>query len=189
MTLAQSPTLADFGQDVWWLVLIKIVAAFAFGLVMTLLGVWFERRVVARMQTRPGPNRAGPFGLLQTLGDGLKMAFKEDITPRGADRVIYLIAPTISVVCALTALSVIPFGPMVSIFGHQTPLQVTDVQVSVLVLLAVSAVSVYGVVLGGWASGSPYPLLGGIRASAQLISYEVVAGPVAGGGVHARRHR
>ena len=176
MTLAQSPTLADFGQDVWWLVLIKIVAAFAFGVVMTLLGVWFERRVVAFMQTRPGPNRAGPFGLLQTLADGLKMAFKEDITPRGADRVIYLIAPTISVVCALTALSVIPFGPMVSIFGHRTPLQVTDVQVSVMVLLAVSALSVYGVVLGGWASGSPYPLLGGIRASAQLISYEVSLG-------------
>jgi len=176
VTLAQSPALTDFGQDVWWLVLIKIVAAFAFGVVMTLLGVWFERRVVAFMQTRPGPNRAGPLGLLQTLGDGLKMAFKEDVTPRGADRVIYLIAPTISVVCALTALSVIPFGPMVSIFGHRTPLQVTDVQVSVLVLLAASALSVYGVVLGGWASGSPYPLLGGIRASAQLISYEVSLG-------------
>ncbi len=176
MTLTQAPTLADFGRDVWWLVLIKILAAFVFGVVMTLLGVWFERRVVARMQTRPGPNRAGPLGLLQTLADGLKMAFKEDISPRGADRFVYFIAPAISAVCAITALSVIPFGPVVSIFGHRTPLQVTDVPVAVLVLLGVSAVSVYGVVLGGWASGSPYPLLGGIRASAQLISYEVSLG-------------
>lgn len=176
MTLTQAPTLADFGQDVWWIAAIKIVAAFAFGVVMTLLGVWFERRVVARMQTRPGPNRAGPFGLLQTLADGIKMAFKEDLSPRGADRFVYFIAPAISSVMALTALSVIPFGPMVSIFGQRTPLQVTDVPVAVLVLLAVSALSVYGVVLGGWASGSPYPLLGGIRASAQMISYEVSLG-------------
>jgi len=174
--LAQTPTLADFGQDVWWIVLIKILGAFVFGVVMTLLGVWFERRVVAFMQTRPGPNQAGPLGLLQTLADGLKMAFKEDIIPRGANRFVFLIAPAISVVCALTALSVIPFGPMVSMFGHQTPLQVTDVPVAVLVLLAVSAISVYGVVLGGWGSGSPYPLLGGLRASAQLISYEVALG-------------
>jgi NADH-quinone oxidoreductase subunit H len=176
MMLAQAPTLADFGQDVWWIVVIKILAAFLFGVVMTLLGVWFERRVVARMQTRPGPNRLGPFGLLQTLADGLKMAFKEDIRPRGADPPIFFIAPMISVVAALTALSVIPFGPIVSVFGQRTPLQVTDVPVAVLVLLAVSAVSVYGVVLGGWASGSPYPLLGGMRASAQLISYEVSLG-------------
>lgn len=171
-----SPTLADFGQDVWWIVILKILGAFVFGVVMTLLGVWFERRVIARMQTRPGPNRTGPFGLLQTLADGLKMAFKEDILPRNADKVVYFIAPAISAVAALTALAVIPFGPMVSVFGQRTPLQVTDVPVAVLVLLAVSALSVYGVVLGGWASGSPYPLLGGVRASAQLISYEVSLG-------------
>jgi NADH-quinone oxidoreductase subunit H len=176
VNLAQAPTLADFGQDVWWLIIIKVVAAFAFGVVMTLLGVWFERRMIGWMQVRPGPNRAGPFGLLQTLADGLKMAFKEDLRPRGADRLVFLIAPAISAVCALTALSVIPFGPMVSIFGERTPLQVTDVPVAVLVLLAVSALSVYGVVLGGWASGSPYPLLGGMRASAQMISYEVSLG-------------
>jgi NADH-quinone oxidoreductase subunit H len=176
VNLAQAPTLADFGQDVWWLIIIKVVAAFAFGVVMTLLGVWFERRMIGWMQVRPGPNRAGPFGLLQTLADGLKMAFKEDLRPRGADRLVFLIAPAISAVCALTALSVIPFGPMVSIFGERTPLQVTDVPVAVLVLLAVSALSVYGVVLGGWASGSPYPLLGGMRASAQMISYEVALG-------------
>src|SRR5690606_28078816 len=174
--VAQEPTLADFGQDVWWIVLIKILGAFVFGVVMTLLGVWFERRVVARMQTRPGPTRAGPFGLLQTLVDGIKMAFKEDIIPGAADRVIYFFAPAVSAIAALTALSVIPFGPTVSIFGQQTPLQVTDVPVAALVLLAVSALSVYGVVLGGWASGSPYPLLGGLRASAQMISYEVSLG-------------
>jgi NADH-quinone oxidoreductase subunit H len=176
VTVAQAPSLADFGHDSWWLILLKVLVAFGFGVVMTLLGVWFERRLIGWMQVRPGPNRAGPFGLLQTLADGLKMAFKEDIRPRGSDRMVYLIAPGISAVCALTALSVIPFGPIVSIFGERTPLQVTDVPVAVLVLLAVSALSVYGVVLGGWASGSPYPLLGGLRASAQMISYEVSLG-------------
>ncbi|MFV2113908.1 NADH-quinone oxidoreductase subunit NuoH [Micromonospora sp. LOL_025] len=174
--LAQDPTLADFGRDPWWLVLIKVVFAFVFGLLATLLGVWFERRVVGRMAVRPGPNQAGPFGLLQTLADGLKMAFKEDILPRAADKVVFFFAPTISVICAVTALAVVPFGPMVSIFGHWTPLQVTDVPVAVLVLLACSSLGVYGSVLGGWASGSTYPLLGGLRSSAQMISYEVTMG-------------
>ncbi|MGN9802905.1 NADH-quinone oxidoreductase subunit NuoH [Micromonospora sp. L32] len=174
--LAQDPTLADFGKDPWWLVLGKIVFAFVFGLLATLLGVWFERRVVGYMQVRPGPNQVGPFGLLQTLADGLKMAFKEDILPRTADKVVYFFAPTISVICAVTALSVVPFGPMVSIFGHWTPLQVTDVPVAVLVLLACSSMGIYGIVLGGWASGSTYPLLGGLRSSAQMISYEVAMG-------------
>jgi NADH-quinone oxidoreductase subunit H len=176
MTLAQDPTLADFGKDPWWLVLIKVVVAFVFGVVMTLLGVWFELRVVSRMQVRPGPNKVGPFGLLQTLADGLKMAFKEDIMPKAADKVVYFFAPTISAICAITALSVIPFGPMVSIFGHRTPLQVTDVSVAVLVILACSSLGIYGIVLGGWASGSTYPLLGGLRSSAQMISYEVAMG-------------
>ncbi|WP_422772837.1 NADH-quinone oxidoreductase subunit NuoH [Plantactinospora sp. WMMC1484] len=174
--LAQDPTLADFGKDPWWLVLIKIVAAFVFAVLATLLGVWFERRVVARMAQRPGLNQIGPFGLLQTLADGLKMAFKEDILPKSADKVVYFFAPTISVISAVTALSVVPFGPMVSIFGERTPLQVTDVSVAVLVLLACSSMGVYGIVLGGWASGSTYPLLGGLRSSAQMISYEVALG-------------
>ncbi|MFC7549100.1 NADH-quinone oxidoreductase subunit NuoH [Plantactinospora sp. GCM10030261] len=174
--LAQDPTLADFGRDVWWIVLIKVVAAFVFAVLATLLGVWFERRVVARMAQRPGPNQIGPLGLLQTLADGLKMAFKEDILPTKADKVVYFFAPTISVIAAVTALAVVPFGPMVSIFGHWTPLQVTDVQVAVLVVLAASSMGVYGIVLGGWASGSTYPLLGGLRSSAQMISYEVALG-------------
>ncbi|MER7420135.1 NADH-quinone oxidoreductase subunit NuoH [Micromonospora peucetia] len=174
--LAQDPTLADFGRDPWWLVLGKIVFAFVVAVLATLLGVWFERRVVGRMAVRPGPNQAGPFGLLQTLADGLKLAFKEDILPRTADKVVFFFAPVISVVCAVTALSVIPFGPMVSIFGHRTPLQVTDVPVAVLVVLALSSLAAYGIVLGGWASGSTYPLLGGLRATAQLISYEVAMG-------------
>src|SRR5690606_21295141 len=129
-----------------------------------------------RMAVRPGLNQVGPFGLLQTLADGIKGMLKEDLLPRAADKVVFFFAPTISAVLALTALSVIPFGPMVSIFGHQTPLQVTDVPVAVLVILACSAIGVYGIVLGVWASGSTYTLLGGLRSTAQVISYEVAIG-------------
>ncbi|HEX6967634.1 MAG TPA: NADH-quinone oxidoreductase subunit NuoH [Micromonosporaceae bacterium] len=174
--LAQDPTLQDFGQDPWWLVLIKIVGVFVFALLATILGVWFERRVIAYMAQRPGPNQAGPFGLLQTLADALKMAFKEDILPTKADKIVFLFAPTISVICSITAMAVIPFGPIVSIFGVQTPLQLTDVSVALLVVLACSSMAIYGIVLGGWASGSMYPLLGGLRSSAQMISYEVALG-------------
>jgi NADH-quinone oxidoreductase subunit H len=143
---------------------------------MILLGVWFERRVVARMAVRPGLNQVGPLGLLQTLADGIKGMLKEDLLPRTADKVVFFFAPTISAIFALTSLAVVPFGPMVSIFGHQTPLQVTDVPVAVLVILACSAIGVYGIVLGGWASGSTYPLLGGLRSTAQMISYEITMG-------------
>jgi NADH-quinone oxidoreductase subunit H len=128
------------------------------------------------MAVRPGPNQAGPFGLLQTLLDGIKGMLKEDVLPRTADKVVFFFAPTVSAIFALTSLAVIPFGPIVSIFHHRTPLQVTDVQVAVLITLACSAVGVYGIVLGGWASGSTYPLLGGLRSSAQMISYEVAMG-------------
>jgi NADH-quinone oxidoreductase subunit H len=176
MILAQDPTLADFGHDPWWLVLVKVVAVFVFLVVMTLFAIWYERRVVARMQVRPGPNRNGPFGLLQSLADGLKLAFKEDIMPKLADKVVYFFAPVISTVCAFTAFAIMPFGPIVSIFGTKTPLQLTDIPVAVLLVLACSGMGVYGVVLAGWASGSTYPLLGGLRSSAQMISYEVAMG-------------
>jgi NADH-quinone oxidoreductase subunit H len=176
MILAQDPTLADFGHDPWWLIIIKTVVVFVFGLSMILLGVWFERRVVARMAVRPGLNQVGPFGLLQTLADGIKGMLKEDLLPRTADKVVFFFAPTVSAVCAFTALAIVPFGPLVSIFGHRTALQLTDVPVAVLVILAASSMGVYGIVLGGWASGSTYPLLGGLRSSAQMISYEVSMG-------------
>jgi NADH-quinone oxidoreductase subunit H len=173
--LAQG-NLDEFGRDTWWLVLAKVVLVFVFLVIMTLFAIWYERRVVARMQVRPGPNRVGPFGLLQSLADGLKLAFKEDIMPTMAHKVVYFFAPVISTVAAFTAFSVIPFGPIVSVFGHKTPLQVTDVPIAVLVVLACSAMGVYGIVLGGWASGSTYPLLGGLRSAAQIISYEVAMG-------------
>jgi NADH-quinone oxidoreductase subunit H len=171
-----NPTLSQFGHDPWWITIIKIVAVFAFLVVMTLFAIWYERRVVARMQVRPGPNRVGPAGLLQSLADGLKLAFKEDIMPTLADKAIFFLAPVISAVCAFTAFAVIPFGPLVNLFGHVTPLQLTDVPVAVLVVLACSAMGVYGIVLAGYASGSTYPLLGGLRSAAQVISYEVAMG-------------
>jgi NADH-quinone oxidoreductase subunit H len=174
--LAAYGDLDAFGKDPWWLVLAKVVVIFAFLVVMTLFAIWYERRVVARMQVRPGPNRNGPFGLLQSLADGLKLAFKEDIMPRLADKVVFFFAPVISTVCAFTAFSVMPFGPEVSIFGTHTMLQLTDIPVAVLLVLACSSMGIYGIVLGGWASGSTYPLLGGLRSSAQMISYEVAMG-------------
>jgi len=168
--------LDQFGHDPWWLILIKVVVVFVFLVVMTLFTIWYERRVVARMQHRLGPNRHGPFGLLQSLADGLKLAFKEDLMPTMADKVVYFFAPVISTVCAFTAFSVMPLGPTVSLFGRSTPLQLADTSVAVLVVLACSSMGVYGVVLAGWASGSTYPLLGGLRSSAQMISYEVAMG-------------
>ena len=169
--------LEQFGHDTWWLVLAKVLLVFVFLVVMTLFAIWYERKVVARMQVRPGPNRVGGrFGALQSLADGLKLAFKEDIMPKGADRVVFFFAPVISTVAAFTAFAVIPFGPMVSVFGEKTPLQLTDLPVGVLVVLACSSMGIYGIVLGGWASGSTYPLLGGLRSSAQMISYEVAMG-------------
>jgi NADH-quinone oxidoreductase subunit H len=168
--------LDQFGHDPWWLIVIKVVAIFAVLVVMTLFTIWYERRVVARMQHRPGPNRNGPFGLLQSLADGLKLAFKEDLVPITADKVVFFFAPVISTVTAFTAFSVMPLGPVVSVLHHHTPLQLADTPVSVLVVLACSSLGVYGVVLAGWASGSTYPLLGGLRSSAQMISYEVAMG-------------
>jgi NADH-quinone oxidoreductase subunit H len=158
--------------DVWWLALAKVVAAFVLLLLMTLFAIVFERKLIGRMQVRPGPNRTGPAGWLQSFADAIKLAFKEEIIPRGADRVVYFAAPVISGGVAFVSFSVIPFGPTVSVFGHRTALQVADVPVAVLVVLATSSMGVYGLVLAGWASNSTWPLLGGMRAAAQMISYE-----------------
>jgi NADH-quinone oxidoreductase subunit H len=176
MILAQDPTLEDFGTDPFWLVLLKVVAVFVLLVVMTLFSIVFERKVVAYMQARKGPNRVGPRGYLQSLADGLKLALKEEIIPALADKPVYFLAPVLSAVPAFLAFSVIPFGPMVSIFGHETPLQLTDLPVGVLIVFACSALGVYGIVLSGWSSGSTYPLLGSLRSAAQMISYEVAMG-------------
>ncbi|GAA4514662.1 MULTISPECIES: NADH-quinone oxidoreductase subunit NuoH [Nonomuraea] len=174
--LAADPTLADFGKDPLWITIIKAVMLFAFIMVGILLGVWFERKLISRMQHRYGPNRAGKFGILQSVADGLKMGLKEDLTPRTVDKALYLMAPIIMVVPAFLAFSVMPFGPMVNLFGVQTPLQLLDLPVAVLFVLAMGAVSVYGVVLAGWSSRSPYALLGGLRSAAQVVSYEIAMG-------------
>ena len=170
------PTLEDFGGDVWWIVLIKIVGVFVVLVLLTLFAIVFERKVVARMQQRIGPNRVGPRGYLQSLADGLKLAFKEDIMPALADKPVYFLAPVIATIPAFVAFSVIPLGPAVSIFGEVTPLQLTDAPIGVLIILASSAMGIYGIVLGGWASGSTYPLLGSLRSAAQMISYEIAMG-------------
>jgi NADH-quinone oxidoreductase subunit H len=171
-----SQNLPGFGDQPFWISLIKVVGVFAFLVVMTLFAIVFERKVVGRMQNRIGPNRVGPWGTLQSLADGVKLAFKEEIIPVLADKPVYWLAPVISAVPAFVAFSVIPFGPMVSMFGHHTPLQLTDLPVGVLVVFACSSLGVYGIVLSGWASGSTYPLLGGLRSAAQMISYEVAMG-------------
>ena len=167
---------ADFSQDNGWVVLLKAVGILVFLLTSVLMAIWFERKVVARMQIRPGPNVHGPFGLLQSLADAMKLLLKEDINVKAADKVVYIVAPMISVFCALLTFAVIPLGPEVSIFGIVTPLQLTDFPVAVLYILAATSVGVYGIVLGGWASGSTYPLLGAVRSTAQVISYELAMG-------------
>ncbi|WP_082537861.1 NADH-quinone oxidoreductase subunit NuoH [Angustibacter sp. Root456] len=174
--LTANPGAADFSDTTWWLVVIKALAIFVFLMLNTLIVIWFERRVIGRMQQRPGPNRTGPFGLLQTLADGIKLALKEDIIPKAADKAVYIIAPAIAGAMAFVSFAIIPFGPEVSIFGHRTPLQLTDIPVAVIFVLAVASVGVYGILLAGWSSGSTYPLLGGLRSSAQIVSYEIAMG-------------
>ena len=173
-----SQTAADFSQDTGWVWLGKAVAILVFLLVSVLIAIWFERRVIARMQTRPGPNVHGPFGLLQSLADAMKLLLKEDITVKGADKVVYLAAPMIAVFASLLTFAVIPFGPAVRLpfTDIVTPLQLTDLPVAVLYVLAVTSIGVYGIVLGGWSSGSTYPLLGAVRSAAQVISYELAMG-------------
>src|SRR3954462_5035118 len=151
----------------------KALGIFVFLLLTVLVAILVERKVLGRMQRREGPNRVGPFGLLQSLADGVKLALKEGLIPAGVEKPIYLLAPIISVIPAILAFAVIPMGGFVSVFGHRTPLQLTDMPVAVLYVLAVTSIGVYGIVLAGWASGSTYPLLGGLRSSAQVISYEI----------------
>jgi NADH-quinone oxidoreductase subunit H len=171
--LLASPEVPGFGSDPWWLVAGKAVVIFVFLVLMTLFTIYLERRVVARMQHRIGPNRVGPAGLLQSLADGIKLALKEDIIPKAADKAVFVLAPVLSATPAFMAFAVMPFGPEVSVFGERTPLQLTDLPVAVLYILAVASVGIYGIVLAGWSSGSTYPLLGALRSSAQMISYEV----------------
>ena len=165
-------------------VLLKVIVIFVVGLVVTMFMVWFERKVIAGMQNRIGPNKAGPFGLLQTLADGTKLFFKEDLLPERADRIVFRLAPFLAFVPAFLIWSVLPLGGdfrdgkggLVTWFGHTTRVQLADPPVGVLLLLALSGVAVYGVMLAGWSSGSKYPLLGSVRASAQMISYEAALG-------------
>lgn len=184
--LAQSgdPLLFDVDLVAVAIVIGKVVAVFALLLVATMFMVWFERKVVGDMQNRVGPNLAGPFGILQTLADGIKFFFKEDIIPDQSQRRVFLLAPYLSFVPAFLLFAVVPFGGdfndgnngVVTIFGRETFLQLADPPVGVLFILAMSSLAVYGAMLAGWASGSKYPLLGSVRASAQMISYEAAMG-------------
>ena len=164
------------GTDPGWLIAVKGLLVFIICVICTLMAVWAERRVLAKMQLRTGPNRVGKFGLLQSLADGVKLALKEDIIPAAADKIVFIIAPIIATSMCFMAFAVIPMTGVVNLFGHKTALQLTDLPVGVLYILAVTSIGVYGVVLAGWSSGSTYPLLGGLRSSAQVISYEVAMG-------------
>ncbi|HNA97830.1 MAG TPA: NADH-quinone oxidoreductase subunit NuoH [Marmoricola sp.] len=175
---ATTEPLSQFGQDPVWVVILKAVLIFVLLVLLTLFNIWFERRVVGRMQHRIGPNVNGPFGLLQSLADGVKLALKEDLIPKAADKVVFLLAPVLVVVPAFVTWAVVPFGPEVRIpfTDITTPLQLTDMPVAVIFVLAIASIGIYGIVLGGWSSGSTYSLLGGLRSSAQMISYEVAMG-------------
>ena len=166
------------------IILAKVLIVFVLGLVGTMLMVWFERKVVSGMQNRVGPNKAGPFGLLQTLADGIKLFFKEDLLPSRADRIVFRLAPFLAFVPAFLVCAVIPLGGdfsdgkdgSITIFGQVTRVQLADPPVGILLVLALSGIAVYGIMLAGWASGSKYPLLGAVRATAQMISYEAALG-------------
>ena len=162
--------------DPGWIILVKGLLIFVVCVLATLMSVWGERRLVARMQQRLGPNRVGPIGLIQALADGVKLALKEDLIPKAADRIVFVIAPIISATTCFMSFAVIPLSGKVNLFGHETVMQLTDIPVGVLYVLSIASVGVYGIVLAGWSSGSTYPLLGGLRSSAQVISYEVAMG-------------
>ncbi|MAR48563.1 MAG: NADH-quinone oxidoreductase subunit NuoH [Acidimicrobiaceae bacterium] len=185
MIIASDPLLSsDIGFSVVAVMLLKVVIAFALLMISVMLVIWFERKIVADMHNRVGPSLAGPWGILQTLADGIKLFFKEDLLPDRADRVVFRLAPYLSLVPAFLSFAIVPIGGdftnggdgTVSIFGHKTLLQVADPPVGILLFLALSSIAVYGVMLAGWSSGSKYPLLGSVRASAQMISYEAALG-------------
>jgi NADH-quinone oxidoreductase subunit H len=155
---------------------IKIVLVIFVLLTAVAYTVWLERKVVGRMQNRWGPTRVGPFGLLQPAADGIKFLFKEDLTPPHVYKPLYIAAPMLAVIFAITSIAVIPFGNTVTILGHEIPLQITDVNIGLLVVLGITSLGVYGVALSGWSSNSKYSLLGGLRASAQMVSYEIALG-------------
>ena len=183
--LAIDPLLEE---DLLWtpllIVLLKVVVIFVIGMVATMFMVWFERKIVSGMQNRIGPNKAGPFGILQTLADGIKLFFKEDLLPNRADRIVFRLAPFLAFVPAFLIWSVLPLGGdftdghdgTVVWFGHVTRVQLADPPIGILLVLALSSVAVYGIMLAGWSSGSKYPLLGSVRATAQMISYEAALG-------------
>src|SRR3954465_9438860 len=182
--LAVDPLIEDLDFSSVLLILFKVVVVFVIGLVVTMFMVWFERKIIAGMQNRVGPNKAGPFGLLQTLADGMKLIFKEDLMPDRADRIVFRLAPFLAFVPAFLVWSVIPIGGdwrdgndgIVTWFGHETRMQLADPPIGILLVLALSSIAVYGIMLAGWSSGSKYPLLGAVRASAQMISYEAALG-------------
>jgi NADH-quinone oxidoreductase subunit H len=166
--------LYDEGIDAAVLLIVagKVLVVFAFLMVAVMFMVWFERKLISDMQSRIGPDRAGPWGIGQTLADGIKLFFKEALLPDRADRRVFHLAPFLSIVPAFLTFAVVPFGGTISIAGHRTHMQLADPPVGVLFLLAMSGIAVYGVMLAGWSSGSKYPLLGSVRASAQMVSYE-----------------
>ncbi|PWI11197.1 NADH-quinone oxidoreductase subunit NuoH [Streptomyces sp. NWU339] len=171
--------LSMFGRDPWWLIALKAVFCFAFLMVTVLIAIVMERKIVAWMQRRIGPNRNGPWGMLQSLADGVKLMLKEDVVVKRADKAVYVLAPIVAAVPAFMAIAVIPFGPSgneISIFGQRTTMQLTDLPIALLYILAVASIGIYGIVLAGWSSGSTYPLLGGLRSCAQMISYEIAMG-------------
>ncbi|HYV58939.1 MAG TPA: complex I subunit 1 family protein, partial [Acidimicrobiia bacterium] len=176
MTFVDPLVGGNFDLTVVLIVIGKTIATFALLLVAVLFYIWFLRKAIADMQNRIGPYNAGPFGILQTLADGIKLFFKEQSIPRSADKPVFLIAPYLSILPAFLAFSIVPIGGLVSIAGHKTYLQLAELPVGVLWLLAMSGLGLYGVMLAGWSSGSKYPLLGSVRASAQMVSYEAGLG-------------